>query len=356
MPKKDTLKKIFSDIHQSLYQVYEQLNQPKKALFHFKLFHQSIDNFNQEEAKQALKNLEFKKSIEIQKQTTLKALQENQLQQQILDKELALSRIWLIVAFILFITLILLTVVYFLRKNLLQKEQINQELLKIDKMKDDFLSSTSHELLTPINGIVGLSNSINYLDSNLAKDSQKSLKIINACGFRLANLIRNILDMSSLKRNNLSINLQTSDLIKVVSKTVNSIIPLAEENHIALKTHYQNDSIILNIDPYKIEQLIFTLLMNGIKYCHNGKIDLTLSTSDKEAFIDISTSAIDMPQAEIIPLFKLFAEETEEMGFHNTGSGLGLIICRSLIKLHNGHSYLQLNDDLSVSFRIHLPL
>ena len=328
-------KRLLRLTYESLSTAYEQIGDFENAFLNFQKYHQNLVRFNENEARESLRNLETQKAIELHQQEAQKRLKEKEFQQEILDKELSLSRIWLVVAFVIFVTVILFLVVFMMRKNLIQKDQVNKELLELSQLKDDFLSTTSHELLTPINGIVGLSQSIQFGEPNLSKESNESLDIITSCGIRLTNLIKNILDLSSVKRGELTLHKQDIDLIKLLEESVKTIQPLAHEKSLSLMLDTDENELLINLDRAKIEQVLFNIIGNAIKYTDEGFVAVSLMRSPNEATIVISDSGIGVDQGQLAELFVEFSNVAPNK-IKRGGAGLGLAISKAIIELHGG--------------------
>ncbi|WP_196137932.1 tetratricopeptide repeat protein [Aliikangiella sp. G2MR2-5] len=318
-----------------LSEIYQRSGEYQLAYDNFKLYHQTQAEISAEKAKQQIRNLEAQKSIELHRQEAEKLIQEKALQQEILNKELSLSRIWLVVAFVIFITVILVLIVFIMRRNLIQKEKVNQELVELDKMKDNFLSSTSHELLTPINGIVGLTQAIEFSEPSLSQESRESLKIITSCGIRLTSLLKNILDMSSFNRGQLSLNKNNTDLGRLITSAVSQIKPLTQEKGLYLKTNIPENPVILSLDQSKIEQVLFNLIGNAIKYTKHGGVFIQLKDCENDIEINVIDTGVGIPPEQEKYIFDTFSQ----VGGQNTeygGAGIGLSISKALIQLHQG--------------------
>ncbi|MDH5433819.1 MAG: tetratricopeptide repeat-containing sensor histidine kinase [Gammaproteobacteria bacterium] len=342
------------DAYFLIYQQYDAISDHKNALHYYKLFHETELSITADKAKQHIAKLEMEKEIALSKESAEKIIREKELQQLLTDKELSSSRITLIISIIVFITIVSLLIIIMLKKSVRQKEKLNEELLKLDKLKDRLLSSTSHELLTPINGVIGLSQSILFGDEALSAETRESLRIVSSCGTRLANLVKNILDLSSLQRQQLKIHLSRIDLKLLITDTMVLIKPLADEKELKLVESYPETSVYINVDPSKIEQILFNIIGNAIKYTDEGEIFVKLIDHDKEIQIEVHDSGIGIDEDQAEAIYSAFSQIYSD-GFNRGGAGLGLTISKELIELHQGKITFENIPDGGSLFVITLP-
>jgi signal transduction histidine kinase len=238
--------------------------------------------------------------------------------------------------------------------------------LKIqEKMQKEFINVAAHELRTPIQPILGLSE---ILRSRLSKGKERQghdlLDIIIRNAKRLQRLADDILDVTRIESQSLKLKKEQFDLNQIVSQTVedhrNQISSSYQDSsnndtHIRLVFVPDKDEILIEADKSRISQVISNLLSNAIKFTKlertedtriptrekNAKtISITVSKDDrqKEAVVSIRDSGIGI-DSEIIPrLFSKFASKSFE------GTGLGLFISKSIIEAHGGRIWAENNE------------
>jgi signal transduction histidine kinase len=238
--------------------------------------------------------------------------------------------------------------------------------LKIqEKMQKEFINVAAHELRTPIQPILGLSE---ILRSRLTKGKERQghdlLDIIIRNAKRLQRLAEDILDVTRIESQSLKLKKEQFDLNQIVSQTVedhrNQISNSYQnssnnDTHIRLVFVPDKDEILIEADKSRISQVISNLLSNAIKFTklertedtkiptreNNAKtISITVSKDDrqKEAVVSIRDSGIGI-DSEIIPrLFSKFASKSFE------GTGLGLFISKSIIEAHGGRIWAENNE------------
>lgn len=155
-------------------------------------------------------------------------------------------------------------------------EAKNQELKQLDELKDEFLANTSHELLTPLNGIIGLAESLqDGATGNLAPATKHNLSMIVSSGQRLAQLVRDILDFSKLRHRDLALQLKPVG-IRVVAEVVLSLSrPLVGPKNLVLINGIDDDLPQALVDENRLQQILYNLVGNAIKFTEEGSVTIS---------------------------------------------------------------------------------
>jgi two-component system sensor histidine kinase ChiS len=171
-------------------------------------------------------------------------------------------------------------------------EQQNNKLAKLDKLKDDFLSNTSHELRTPINGIIGIADSmIEGATGTLPPKAVKNLSMIIFSGRRLANLVNDILDFSKLKHQNIVLQIKPIDIKIVTDVVVFLSQPLIGNKKITLVNNITENHPV-DADENRVQQILHNLVGNAIKFTESGTIEIFSTTQGKNLQITINDSGV----------------------------------------------------------------
>jgi signal transduction histidine kinase/CheY-like chemotaxis protein len=208
----------------------------------------------------------------------------------------------------------------------------NNELIKVDQVKDEFLAYTSHELRTPIHGIVGLTSTLLKDNRNpLSHGQNHQLKLIESSARRLGNLVNDILDFSKLKHQELSIRLIRVDLSAVLGVTLKILDPLIDRSKINFKLDIPAQLPAVQADENRLQQILFNLIGNAIKFTAQGEIRVTVKYHKNHVHISISDNGPGIAKNQRDLLFEPFKQ------LHNNieGTGLGLSITKKLVELHN---------------------
>jgi signal transduction histidine kinase len=246
-------------------------------------------------------------------------------------------------------------------------------LKEIDKMKDEFINVAAHELRTPIQPIIGLSellrsrirNNISCNKNGLNKEDQEFVDVILRNGRRLEKLIEDVLDVTKIESRSLQLKKEIFDLNDITISIIDDIqAPKAESIAYGMGATYRNKShvkiiyqplhLLLYADKNRISQVIFNLLNNALKFTSEGSIMISADKIDSDGGMAImsvcdSGSGVD---SEIMPrLFTKFSSKSF------SGTGLGLYISKNIIEAHGGKIWAENNKDgKGATFSFTLPI
>jgi signal transduction histidine kinase len=229
-----------------------------------------------------------------------------------------------------------------------QLEAANEQLKVHDKMQKDFINVASHELRTPIQPILGLSE---VLHAKIKDTEQRQLlDIIKRNAKRLQRLTENILDVTKMESQSLKLNKERFNLNDVITNTIDDMILNREfknkknddDNIDDIKLLYEPKDIFIEADRIRLTQVIYNLLSNAIKFTKKGRIIITIEKkkdNKEEVVVSIKDTGIGI-DSEILPkLFSKFASKSYQ------GTGLGLFICKSIVESHGGKIWAENNDN-----------
>ncbi|MBK8398892.1 MAG: response regulator [Leptospiraceae bacterium] len=245
-----------------------------------------------------------------------------------------------------------------LSSNLALLERKNQELEKLDKLKDEFLSNTSHELKTPLNGIIGIAESmIDGATGKLQKESVKNLKMISDSGKRLSNLVNDILDFSKLKNHEIIIQQKPVDLRSLADMVLLLSRHLLNGKKIELINGIPENSPAILGDENRIQQILINLIGNAVKFTDSGEIKIhTQNKTEKELIVIISDTGIGIPEEKFGSIFQSFEQVDASISREYGGTGLGLSITKTLIELHGGKIWVESEVGNGSNFFFTLPI
>lgn len=233
-------------------------------------------------------------------------------------------------------------------------EEQNKKLLQLNQLKDEFLANTTHELRTPLNGIIGLTEVfINRRKHTLSSSDQNDLNTIISCSRRLLNLVGDILDYSKLRYKNVQIDQKPVDIKTSINIVLTLFKPILEKKGIQLINSISGEIPFVLADENRIQQIIFNLIDNAIKFTHEGTIRISIET--KEGFLDIgiSDTGIGIPKDKQEKIFIPFEQADGSITREYGGTGLGLSISKQLVELHGGKiSYQALDNGSRFSFTL----
>lgn len=243
------------------------------------------------------------------------------------------------------------------RENLLLSEKtLREQAERANRLKDEFLATVSHELRTPLNSILGWGKMLQ--GGNLGpEDMDNALEIIYRNAKSQTKLIDDLLDMSRLISGNLSLNLSPTAIIPVIEQALDVVRPAAEAKGITLSIVYNSDSETITCDPQRLQQMIWNLLTNAVKFTPNkGEVKVLLDRTGETVRITVSDNGQGIP-AEFLPfVFDRFRQADSSSTRLHDGLGLGLAIVRHLAEQHGGSVTVESRGlNKGSSFTITLP-
>ena len=246
-------------------------------------------------------------------------------------------------------------------RNLIEREETissqYEKLKQSDKMKDEFVNIAAHELRTPIQPILGLSE---IMRPKVNSEDQVYVDVIVRNAKRLQRLTEEILDVTKIESQSLKIEAEEFNLKDVIVNCINDVIldkHLTNDGKDKPKILYDPEDLPLKADKNRISQVVSNLMSNALKFSSGGTISVqtSLKSDDKNNNNEVIVSIKDNGQGidpEILPrLFSKFATKSY------SGTGLGLFICKSIVEAHGGSIWAENNSDgKGATFSFTLPL
>jgi len=227
-----------------------------------------------------------------------------------------------------------------------------------DRAKSEFLGNMSHELLTPLNAIIGYSELLPFIDKNLSPRVIEGLQSIHSAGQELSDLVNNILTISEAEKNNLELHPESFDLGKLLQEVLEKIQVQAAENNNQLEAKL-GEVLTIYADRSKVRQILEQILDNAYKFTHNGTIALTLSRRsdlDKPSImIEVQDTGIGIPEDYLNSIFLPFTQVDGSIRRRYNGAGLGLAIAQTLCQLVGGEITVKSKISEGSTFTISLP-
>ena len=227
---------------------------------------------------------------------------------------------------------------------------INRLLINMERQKQ-FVSDASHELKTPLTVIKSYANLLRRHGIENNEMAEEALKAIHSEATRIQKMTETFLELATLEKENvLEINeVNLVNLCKDILKQLKDVY----KREITL--HYEGIPIIIRADELKIKQVIIILLDNAIKYS-NDRIEVFLKKDQHHAIIDIKDYGIGIPKEEIDNIFERFYRVDKARSRETGGSGLGLHIAKSIIKLHKGDIKIISKEGSGTNVELLLPI
>ena len=223
-----------------------------------------------------------------------------------------------------------------LRLQNIELEEAQKHLLNLDRMKDEFLTKVSHELKTPLHGMIGLAECTRDALSNQSTNkSENNFDLIIKSGLRLANLVDEIADFSTLKNNQVRLSKTPVYLQEIVQMIITLESFSVNNDKVKLENHISQDIPPVYADSERLMQILHNLVRNAIKFTDTGLISVSAHLEGANVLISVSDTGIGIPQSRLQSIFNPFEQGDSQNSKLYGGLGLGLSISKSLLELHD---------------------
>ena len=217
-------------------------------------------------------------------------------------------------------------------------KEVNERLKELDRVKSDFLSTVSHELRTPLAIIrEGVSLCLDGVAGETTQPQQELLTNAQDNVDRLTRLINDLLDISKIEAQKVSLWRKSLNLCDLVQRVKKSFEQQAEKMNVQLKTDLPDKSIVLFADEDKVMQIFHNLLSNAVRYTEaGGEISIRVEEKEEEVLCSVSDTGIGITKENLPKLFSKFEQIGRVEGPGYKGTGLGLAIVKGLVEKHGG--------------------
>lgn len=237
-------------------------------------------------------------------------------------------------------------------------KEANEKLKELDKLKNDFLNTTSHELKTPLTPIRSYLDLLE--DGSLGKLNPKqisALKVIDRNSKRLKRLIDDILDTVKVEAGQMKFIMEKIRFEKVIEESVNDQKLSAKEKRITIRTLIPERLPLIEGDKQRLMQVLTNLLSNAIKFSpKNSEVTVSAKKQKNHILVAVKDKGIGISEKNIKKLFiKFFQVDTSATKEH-PGTGLGLVICKGVVEAHGGKIWVESKLKKGSTFYFTLPL
>ncbi|KJY83663.1 histidine kinase [Vibrio galatheae] len=244
-----------------------------------------------------------------------------------------------------------------LESNLTLIQKQNDELQLANKLKDEFLATTSHELRTPLHGMVGIAEALaSGANGPITSEHRYQLDIIINSGQRLATLVDDLLDYHKMRYGNLDIETSAVDLAGSTRLVLELSSHLIGSKPLRIINQVADDPVWVSADPQRLEQVLYNLIGNAIKYTSEGKIVISASVVDDNIRVQVVDTGQGIPADQLDHIFEPLIQAGNDASRYRQGAGLGLSISRQLIELMNGTLYVSSQPMVGTTFSFTLPI
>jgi PAS domain S-box-containing protein len=229
---------------------------------------------------------------------------------------------------------------------------------KANRLKDEFLATLSHELRNPLNVILGYAEVL--LRSDEARTSQfvrRAAEVLKRNALAQSRLVRDLLDLSRLHIGKLSLNYEVVSLPTLIDNAVETVSGEAAQKQIEIRIDGPKDVIFVNADPLRLEQVVWNLLNNAVKFTPaGGTVTIRLGSEYGRARIVVEDTGPGVEPQFLPHVFEMFRQADGSSSRPHGGMGIGLALVKQLIELHGGSVAVASNLGEGARFTIELPV
>ncbi|MEL7657354.1 MAG: ATP-binding protein, partial [Bacillota bacterium] len=225
-----------------------------------------------------------------------------------------------------------------------------------EKMRSNLLRAISHDLRTPLTGILGASSAILENSSSLDKSTHDQLILNIKEGSQwLIRMVENLLSVTRINEGTMNVAKAPEAAEEIVAESISHIRKRFPERKISVKV--PNDLLMVPMDGTLIEQVLINLVENAIKHSEvDSVVDVELKKENQYAIFEVGDQGEGIAEEDFPYLFESYVPNGERSSDSSRGLGIGLSICMSIIKAHNGKLEAENKSEGGAVFRFKLPL
>jgi signal transduction histidine kinase len=245
-----------------------------------------------------------------------------------------------------------------LEKSKWRIEFQNIKLKKLNRIKTEFLNTTSHELRTPMTSIKGfIQMLLKQKLGNLTQEQEDAINIVLRNTNRLDSLIEEILDISRLESGSMKFVPEKTDITKMLKESIQTMQAQADIKHIKINTELKEDIPTLIIDQERIKQVLMNIIDNAIKFSPPASTVTVRIKKDKDdVLFEVQDFGRGIPKNKQKKIFERFYQVDSGIDRKFGGVGLGLTISQSIIKAHGGDIWVDSTRNKGSTFKFNLPI
>ena len=228
---------------------------------------------------------------------------------------------------------------------------------RLENMRKEFVANVSHELRTPLTSVKSYSEAL--LDGALddREIAEKFLGVINAEADRMTRLVKDLLQLSRLDNKQMNWNFEEISLVKLVKSTVERMELEARARRLTLECFVLGDIPRIDADYGRIEQLVFNVLGNAIKYTpEGGKVTVYIGKIYNEVYVKVADNGIGIPESDLPRIFERFYRVDKARSREMGGTGLGLAIAKEIVEAHAGVITINSQAGSGTEVTVRLPV
>ena len=235
----------------------------------------------------------------------------------------------------------------------------NAELVRADRLKDEFFAGMSHELRTPLSAILGMSEALQEgVYGPLNENQIAPVCSVEESGRHLLDLINDILDLSKIEAGKLELMMSQVSIESICESSLRFVKQEAHMKQLKVSSSFDTAVTTLQADERRLKQILVNLLNNAVKFTNeDGEIGLDVAGDAEQQMVHFAVwdTGIGIPREHMEKLFEAFVQLDSSLSRQYTGTGLGLALVRRLVELHGGSVSVESEVGKGSRFTVSLP-
>jgi len=243
------------------------------------------------------------------------------------------------------------------RKNQ-ELQEVNLRILEASRMKSEFLANMSHELRTPLNAIIGFSQLL--IDRKVGPMNEKQSEYMGDIldgGMHLLRLINDVLDLAKIEAGKMQLYREEISVAQAMREVCDILLPMALGKSVKVRHEAGLGADEAYLDGRKVRQVLYNLVSNAIKFSKpGGSVEVSSCADGRGGIVlRVKDQGIGIHQEDLGKLFQQFQQLDSGSARHYPGTGLGLVITKKLVELHEGTVSVESEPGVGSVFSAHFP-
>ena len=244
-----------------------------------------------------------------------------------------------------------------LERTTAELKAANERLKELDRLKDDFISTVTHELKTPLTSVRSLTEILHdHPDLDDAR-RKEYLQIIVKESERLTRLITQVLNFQKIDSDGMEWHMRRLNLAHIIRDSITASQQLIQDNNITLTTAIPETVPELDGDHDRLMQVMMNLISNAVKFCNpeSGRINIALQVRNRTLQVSVQDNGIGIDKNVHQEIFERFKQINNVGQGRSQGTGLGLAITKKIIEYHKGRIWVESEPERGSTFKFTLP-
>lgn len=230
----------------------------------------------------------------------------------------------------------------------------------LNRLKTEFLGNVSHELKTPLTVMSGYAQTTKQLAERPGAldggEVSRRMKLISSEAERLSLMVGQILDVTRMEEGRMAMERIPCHMDEIIHGAIETHYPMLNKNANRLEIHIEPGLPAVSADPTRISQVIVNLISNAVRFTSNGLITISAKREDGRIVVCVADTGAGISPDWLSHIFERYYHKEKAGGGQNTGTGLGLYICKHIVEQHGGNIWIESKEGLGASVFFTLPI